>query len=89
MGQGCNGAECSDYRSLSNSVEAWGRCNPLPLVDPGQSPDWGCGGETPGSPRAPAFCNIQKSGFSFEGDSLVFLMSSTWKMTSQIKLEIT
>ena len=28
-----------------------GAVTPLPLVDPGQSPDWGCGGEVPGSPR--------------------------------------
>ena len=32
----------------------------IPLVDPGQSPDWGCGGEALGSPGAPAFYNTQK-----------------------------
>ena len=31
----------------------------FPSVDPGQSPDWGCGGEAPGSRRAPTFYNTK------------------------------
>ena len=34
-----------------------GAVTPLPLVDPGQSSDLGCGGEAPGSPIASAFYN--------------------------------
>ena len=44
-GEGWNDAECSDYRSLlPNSAEAWGAVTTFSLVDPGQSPDCGCGG---------------------------------------------
>ena len=43
---------------LTNSAEAWGHCGPL--VEPGQSSDWGSGGKAPGRPRADASYNTPK-----------------------------